>query len=357
MDPLVAGLLVEIAREHPSGVPTRAGVLAALSRHCNANLQFYLALRDSAEARREVKRLVGQYCTADDLAGLLGKVSLSVVAEEQKFPVGRYPQSLFIHDRAAMDAFVADAMPAPEGEAPRRPLAEARFFCVGSCFATNVAWHLSSLGARIHTTVLAESINSPRNNVDLFHYLETGERRGLLLRDDIRELAALDEVRAAFLASDTLVLTLGCAYSLVSGATGEPISRLEPGARFDGPRVATVAGQLARIVDACEARGFRDVFMTVSPVPLAGTLAHGGNAFVSDAASKAILRAALEEVLATRRVRYIPSFEVFRQGALHAHFPVMGLEDGNSRHVNTVIVGSVVRRFVDLHYVVDAPAA
>jgi hypothetical protein len=53
-------------------------------------------------------------------------------------------------------------------------------------------------------------------------------------------------------------------------------------------------------------------------------------------------------------VRYIPSFEVFRQGALHAHFPVMGLEDGNSRHVDAAIVESVICRFVDLHYEVDA---
>ena len=253
-----------------------------------------------------------------------------------------------------MDAFVLEAMKPPAHAPARRRLAEASFFCVGSCFATNVAWHLSRLGARIHTTVLAESINSPRNNVDLFHYLDTGERRGLLLRDDIRELAALDEIRAAFLASDTVVLTLGCAYSLVSGATGEPLSRLEPGARFGRPTASSVAASLAGIVDTCEARGFRDIFMTVSPVPLAGTLAHDQNPFVSDAASKAILRAALEEVLVTRPVRYIPSFEVFRQGALHAHFPVMGLEDGNSRHVDAAIVESVIRRFVDLHHEVDA---
>ena len=191
-----------------------------------------------------------------------------------------------------MDAFVLEAMKPPAHAPARRRLAEASFFCVGSCFATNVAWHLSRLGARIHTTVLAESINSPRNNVDLFHYLDTGERRGLLLRDDIRELAALDEIRAAFLASDTLVLTLGCAYSLVSGATGEPLSRLEPGARFGRPTASSVAASLAGIVDTCEARGFRDIFMTVSPVPLAGTLAHDQNPFVSDAASMAILRAA-----------------------------------------------------------------
>ena len=44
---------------------------------------------------------------------------------------------------------------------------------------------LLKLNLDVHTTILAENINSPRNNVDLFRFLDEGVVEGMLLSEEV----------------------------------------------------------------------------------------------------------------------------------------------------------------------------
>ena len=157
----------------------------------------------------------------------------------------------------------------------------------------------------------------------------------------------LDHVRENFKTSNVLILTLGCSFSLIDSITGLPVDKVSKKSVFDNPSVEEIKNNIIGILDVAKSYGYRRVFVTVSPVPLAGTLLYNGNPFISDTVSKSKLRSAIDEVCFVEpSVTYFPSFEVFRQLSLHSFFPTLGLDDNYSRHVNEDMVNFIINKFL-----------
>ena len=204
--------------------PTREIIILTLIDYCHQNIQFYLALRNNKEAfaRGLIAGLPGLLNPAD-VDHVVERSSISVVSEEHKFASGKYPGGVFFRSMEEMRPAIRAIMSYCRADTKSR-LEDARFFCIGSCFATNVAYELSALGASVSTTVLSENVNSPRNNRDLFRYFDGGAKSGLLCDESLLQEESLERIRSEFLGANTLVMTLGCAYSLVSAA-GVPIRK------------------------------------------------------------------------------------------------------------------------------------
>ncbi len=103
------------------------------------------------------------------------------------------------------------------------------------------------------------------------------------------------------------------------------------------------------------------IILTVSPVPLSGTLEFH-SAVVADCVSKSTLRVACHEVMTLQDsadVLYWPSFEIVRW--LGTHFGpdqphVYGAEDSNTRHVSEWVVRLIIDLFLEHYSVGEAPA-
>ena len=349
MNPHLSDFLTYARSNFPDiGTVKTPEFLALLSDYCHRNIQFVLALKKRELDVELVNNFKGVELAAGDLEKFSGQLPLSVLNQEYSWPVGRYPGNLFIENYDHIASFVNYVVAPPHPSRVSR-LQDSRFFCVGSCFASNVSKALQKLDVDVHTTILSENINSPRNNVDLFRYLDTGAVEGLLLSEEA-EVEKLDELaglRDKFRSCNTLILTLGCAYSLICLDTGRPLRKPVGRCGFDRPSVHQIADYLDQIVAVCLKNSYERIFLTVSPVPLAGTLIHNQNPFITDSASKSMLRAAVEELCEDNPlVEYVPAFEVFRQAALHASMPTFGLSDGCSRHVDEVITRLVLERFL-----------
>jgi hypothetical protein len=353
VNPHIAGFLTYAQSRFPDiGTIDSPDFFSLLGDYCHQNIQFALALKNSELDAGLFDGFHGVKLESGDLGRFAGQMPLSVLNQEYNWPVGRYPNNLFIQNYDHIGQFV-DYVVMPQDASRISRLQDSRFFCVGSCFASNVSKALQKLGADVHTTILSENINSPKNNVDLFRYLDTGEVGGLLLSEEseVEKIQDLAGLRDKFTACNTLILTLGCAYSLISLDTGHSLRKPAGRCGFDAPTVGKIADYLHQIVVICLKNHYRRIFLTVSPVPLAATLIHNKNPFITDSASKAMLRASVEEVCGDYpEVEYVPAFEVFRQAALHASFPTFGLTDGCSRHVDEVIVGLVLEKFLKTYF-------
>lgn len=327
-----------------------------LINFCHQNIQFYRELKNSQEFKELLMQFTEEkfnlHISLEQITDSLEKASFSIIAEEYPFPIGKYPTDLFINDAGQLASTIEFIMKNLWPPSQKINLKSDKLFCIGSCFATNIANHLSNIGAHVHTTVIAENINSPRNNLDLFRYFDTGVPSGLFTSNNIIAKFNPDEIRNNFVSSDVLILTLGCAFSLISQSTGLPQDRLSPDSAFDKPTTQSIKSQLLEIFNIAKRNNIKKIFMSVSPVPLAGTLIHNANPYVSDMVSKSILRSAANEICEEYDdIFYIPTFEIFRQTALHTYFPTFGLHDGFSRHVNEDIVKEAIASFIKFYAV------
>lgn len=329
---------------------TKSEFLTVLTDSCHHNIQLLLALRKEELYVELMAWFPGVNLDKGEFDSFVKDLPLSVVNQEYTWSVGRYPLDLFIKSYDDVANFVKNVI-VPADSSRISKLSDSRFFCIGSCFASNVSAALQKLGADVHTTVLSENINSPRNNVDLFRYLDSGIVEGLLQSEE-SEVEQLAGLREKFASCNTLIMTLGCAYSLISLDTGLPMRKPVGRCGFDRPQVAKIIDYLNQIVNICLKNNYQRIFVTVSPVPLAATLIHNQNPYISDSVSKAMLRAAVDEVCQMNSmVEYVPAFEVFRQSALHSHLPTFGLTDGCSRHVDAGITGLVMDQFLKTFFV------
>ncbi|MGA2148108.1 MAG: GSCFA domain-containing protein [Bryobacteraceae bacterium] len=181
---------------------------------------------------------------------------------------------------------------------------------------------------------------------DKLHFEATEERR--------------DKVRRGFEEGEVFVITLGLSEIWFDRIEGEPMWRTVP-ARFYDParhvcRPATVAETLRCLY---ELDGLVDRFLpgkrfifTLSPIPLVATF-RDQSAVTANQASKAILRAALDEffrdsALARKsRYHYFPSYEIVQMFD-HPFLP-------DNRHISPEVAGAVLNIFSNLY--TDLPAA
>jgi hypothetical protein len=177
------------------------------------------------------------------------------------------------------------------------------------------------------------------------------ESRGIL---EAARLSHLGKVRQLLVRADVLIFTLGLTERWQHAGTGTvfPVwPGVVRGAETDGrhvfvnARVAEIVAELDRFIGLVRRHNpaFRVIF-TVSPVPLAAT-ATGGHVLAATVRSKAVLRAAVDEILHIHGdCDYFPSYEIATAN------PRMRAAFGaDEREVSAEAVGRIMGIFLAAH--------
>jgi hypothetical protein len=224
----------------------------------------------------------------------------------------------------------------------------------GSCFADNVSSHLHERGFNVATKkdTVAHISRIGDGIVNTFAVLQqfqwAWEKRvpwNVLWHGyDAQAFGYDDEIRLATKAmldrTDVFIITLGLSEIWFDEPTGEVFWRAVPADRFDPVRhkfrVASQAENLRnlrRIVDLiAEHRPGARVIFTLSPIPLTATF-RTMSCIAANGASKANLRSALDELIATciPGVSYFPAYDLalscfnnqFMEDRRHLHLHVI----------------------------------
>lgn len=158
-------------------------------------------------------------------------------------------------------------------------------------------------------------------------------------------------LRAAWEAADVFVFTFGLTEAFLHAESGTvyPVAPGVMGGEYDPARHVfhnyTVAETVAAFRDfmgvARSANPALRFLVTVSPVPLAAT-ASGAHVEVATMRSKAVLRAACDEIVAEDEgVDYFPSYEIITSASARGRFYAENLRDVTEDGVATVM--SVLR--------------
>ena len=258
-----------------------------------------------------------------------------------------------------------------EGWLPREPPIgqSTRVIGVGSCFARYFVLWLAENGFNKEADEspynalirYAASFESPAVIAQQFRWAfdEFSGAGALWIGKDKEVFEANEErrnlVRATLQKTDVLLLTLGLSEVWYDKASGEPLWRALTKRHYDPQRhvlrVESMQDTKRHLEKIEEIRrrhlpNLRIVF-TVSPVRLTATF-RPISAISANSASKAILRAALDEFLrergdaVNREVFYFPSYEI-----VHDYFRDPFEED--NRHVTNFVASHVVQTFAR-HY-------
>lgn len=226
---------------------------------------------------------------------------------------------------------------------------------IGSCFAANLARVMNDLGMTAFNLLIEESINSTHANRILLEVV-----CGTLTTDSHRFMnsafgeAFFNTLREKLSAATHVVLTVGVAPSFFSSESGEFIFSKNYRELLRSGKVVMRTTTCAENID-----NIRKIFglierlsplsrkvITVSPVPLAGTM-EMSSVIVADCVSKSILRSAVHEVVSVdKNVVYFPAFEVVRWLSAYSSESVFGSDDQNSRHVSNWVVEFIVNNFI-----------
>ena len=254
-----------------------------------------------------------------------------------------------------------------EGWAPERPLigADTRVIGVGSCFARYFVLWLAERGfnravdsspynalvrysaAFESPAVIAQQFRWAFDEFDSKNALWIGRDREVFEPNEERKRLVRDTLQK----TDVLVLTLGLSEIWYDKVTGEPLWRALTRRYYDPARhafrVETMADAKRHLekIEDIRRRHLPDmkIIFTLSPIRLATTF-RPVSALTANCASKAILRAALDEFLRDngdrlgRELFYFPSYEMVTE-----YFRDPFEED--NRHVTSYVAGHVVRTF------------
>jgi len=240
----------------------------------------------------------------------------------------RYPTKAQVHD-AGPEIVV-------EGWVPPEPIIQptSRVLAFGSCFAAHFVEWLATHGYnRAYTDSARALMRNPFENVaviaqqfrwafgelnaDDLVWIDKGKQR-ILATEERRQA-----LRQALTDADVFVTTLGLSEVWYDTATGEPLWRVMPVDCHDPQRHAFKVLSFAETLEAFETidrirvrwlPNLRIVY-TVSPIPMRATF-RPISPITANSASKAILRAALDEFLRSRpdavnrTYFYFPGFEI-----------------------------------------------
>jgi hypothetical protein len=277
------------------------------------------------------------------------------------------PSINLLPDKARLAGEGMDALVA--GWRPAAPIIgrDTRVMGLGSCFASYfLAWLAENgFNRRLPTSphnalvrygsafenaaVIAQQFRWAFEGLDAASIKWIGKDRQLFEATDERRRL----VRETLEQTDVLVLTLGLSEVWYDRLTGEPLWRALTRKHYDPDRhvfrVESLADTRAWLekIESLRGRhvpGMKIVF-TVSPVRLKATF-RPVSAVTANSASKAILRAALDEFLrgegpaVNRDLFYFPSYEIVQDFFRDPY------EDDN-RHVRPAVAARVVRCFAD----------
>jgi len=272
-------------------------------------------------------------------------------------------------DKTQLSALGMNAL--GDGWLPAEPLISpaTRVVAIGSCFARYFILWLAehgfnkSMPQSPYNALLqfGSQLESPAVVAQQFRWA-FGELddKAVLWIDKNKEVFEASEarrqlVRDTLLATDVLILTLGLSEVWYDSVTGEPLWRALPVDHFDPERhvfrVETMAQTLQWLetIERLRARHVPDmkIIFTVSPVALQLTF-RPVSALTANSASKAIVRAALDEFLRNhqedvgRRLFYFPSYE------LVANYFIDPYEHDNC-HISPTVAAGIISYFVQ-HY-------
>jgi hypothetical protein len=222
-----------------------------------------------------------------------------------------------------------------KGYQPKQPLItkESKVVAFGSCFAAHFAEWLALNGYNQEFTASCRAImRNPFENAPViaqqfrWAFGELDPQDILWVTKDKQHLIATEERRAAirqiFLEADVFVTTLSMSEVWYDRITGEPLWRVTTTETHDPRRHAFKVSSFAETLQAFEtieqirAKWLPNlkIIYTVSPLPLATTFREI-SPVVANTASKAIVRAALDEFLRSRddlneTYFYFPAYEL-----------------------------------------------
>lgn len=226
-----------------------------------------------------------------------------------------------------------------EGWLPAEPLIheDTRVIAMGSCFAALFTQWLAANGFNSHldrdddSSLLRNPLESPVAVAQQFRWAfgELASDQTLWFGTEGEHVEATEEARLelheTLQTADVTIITLGLAECWFDTVTGEPLWRIPPfeegEERFE-PRVTGVAESLQALetIERLRAAHMPDarIVYTVSPVRFRATF-RPMSALVANSASKAIVRAAMDEFLRAhedligKTYFYFPSYEIVRE--------------------------------------------
>lgn len=255
------------------------------------------------------------------------------------------------------------------GWMPERPMItpETNIVAFGSCFAAHItAWLTErdfsvltpkdSAWGKTYIARFGEGMANSHAVLQQFEWALEGKAFAeTLWHDKNAELQDYNEeirqqTKAALLASDVFIITLGLSEVWSHKATGDVFWRAVPQDVYDPAlhefRVSTHAENLANLQEIHRIirkhKPDAKIIFTLSPIPLVATF-RPVSCITANAASKAILRAALDEFLrmaqpADANLFYWPSYEIIMDV-----FPNRWSED--RRHIKPKILDYVMTLF------------
>ena len=254
-----------------------------------------------------------------------------------------------------------------EGWVPHEPpISESsRVIGVGSCFARYFILWLAENGfnrnpdSSPYNALMryGATFESPAVIAQQFRWAfdEFDSREALWIGKDKEIFEASEErkriVRETLQRTDVLIVTLGLSEVWYDRMSGEPLWRALTRRHYDPARhvfrvesIANTKRMLEKIEDIRSRHlSAMKIVYTVSPVRMTATF-RPVSAITANSASKAILRAALDEflreheALVNRQLFYFPSYEI-----VHDYFRDPFEED--NRHVTSFVAANVVRTF------------
>jgi hypothetical protein len=218
-----------------------------------------------------------------------------------------------------------------------------RLLTFGSCFAVNIGRLLRDKGRSVYTVVIAEDVNSPFNNLQLLKRVFLGEKTPI--SEELSIVSGVDHetLRGEFTNASDIIFTLGNIYHLELGGMATLTAR--DNAQVVAETLDETLSCLREIFELLFRFTKANIYASVSPVPISGYRGHDfASAIEADCVSKSQLRATLNTCIREfPRIRYIPTFEIFRWLPAHQAFPTFGTDDGNARHIS----GALLKRVLD----------
>jgi hypothetical protein len=262
----------------------------------------------------------------------------------------------FTTEQGLVEHLASGLMPAEPLIGPTTPVA-----AFGSCFARHIAQYLDKLqynvvtrGKRAYVSQFGDGIvntfairqqfewawEAREPAVPLWH----GYDRAALGYDD----AVREQTKEMFNSADIFIITLGLSEIWYDEPTGEVFWRAPPREYFDANRHKFRVSSFSENLENLRAihriiRRYRprsNIIITLSPIPLSATF-RPIPCVVADSASKAILRAAVDEFMrseADDRLFYFPSYEVVTRAFVRPYME-------ERRHVHKHVLEFNMRMF------------
>lgn len=244
-----------------------------------------------------------------------------------------------------------------------------KILTIGSCFSSNVAKELSSLGLDVTNYDFSERMFSTFALLEFIEGVKKGKVSDILIDDLPENREKIQTIRDLLSEGVTVIFTLGLSscwfdrktnllvHSIVPrtpeqvDAMGGDRAVFEKFKRYE-MRQTSVEDNASNIINVIktikELNPNNKVILTVSPIPL--QLSNSDQPLLtSDFLSKATLRMAISEIekIDPDNVYYFPSFEIIRWALPHLNTDCWGTAstDGDPRHIDSGIIKFVIACF------------